>query len=257
MLALRLEVHKIYLNFKICPQEIQKILDSSEKGVIYISWGSLIRSETLPISKRNAILNAIHRLNNTVVLWKWENDSFPETQNNVYIRKWMPQAQILCHPNVKVFMTHGGLLGSSEAAYCGVPVISTPIHADQFLNSNLMQSRGMGLVLDYNDMTEDNIYNALSEVLSGKYQKSVKQISYAFKNRPMDPLELGVWWVEHIIKTGGSPLTKTIGSEFSWLKYFSVDVMIVIGILLGLLAWLVSHILNVVSTGSNVKIKKK
>lgn len=238
-------------------QEIQKILDSSETGVIYISWGSLIRSDTLPISKRNAILNAIHRLNNTVVLWKWENETFPETQNHVYIRKWMPQAQILCHPNVKVFMTHGGLLGSSEAAYCGVPVISTPIHADQFLNSQLMQSRGMGVILNYNDLNEENIYRALSDVLSGKYQKAVKQVSYAFRNRPMDPLELGIWWVEHIIETGGAPLTKTIGSEFSWFKYFSVDVMCVFGVLLGFVGWFTSHVLNVVSTGSSVKIKKQ
>lgn len=29
------------------------------------------------------------------------------------------------HPKVRVFMTHAGLLGSSEAAFCGVPVVSS------------------------------------------------------------------------------------------------------------------------------------
>lgn len=35
------------------------------------------------------------------------------------------------HPNVKAFITHGGLLGSSEAAHCGVPTIVTPMYGDQ------------------------------------------------------------------------------------------------------------------------------
>lgn len=35
------------------------------------------------------------------------------------------------HPKVRVFMSHGGLLGSSETAYCGVPVVATPMYGDQ------------------------------------------------------------------------------------------------------------------------------
>lgn len=38
---------------------------------------------------------------------------------------------VLGHPNVRAFVTHGGLLGSSEAAHCGVPVIVTPMYGDQ------------------------------------------------------------------------------------------------------------------------------
>lgn len=35
------------------------------------------------------------------------------------------------HPNVKAFVTHGGLLGSSEAAHCAVPTVVTPMYGDQ------------------------------------------------------------------------------------------------------------------------------
>lgn len=46
---------------------------------------------------------------------------------NVHVRSWMPQVDILCHPNVKAFMAHGGLLGTTEGVFCKVPMIITPI----------------------------------------------------------------------------------------------------------------------------------
>ncbi len=82
----------------------------------------MIRAESLPVEKREALLNAFAKFNQTII-WKWENDTLPNQPPNVYIRKWMPQREILCHSNVRAFLTHGGLLGSTEAAYCGVPVV--------------------------------------------------------------------------------------------------------------------------------------
>lgn len=83
----------------------------------------MIRAKTLPIDKREGLVEAFATFKQTVV-WKYENDTLPNQPSNVHIRKWMPQRDILCHPNVRVFMTHGGLLGISEAAYCGVAVVS-------------------------------------------------------------------------------------------------------------------------------------
>lgn len=82
----------------------------------------MIRANSLPVAKREALLKAFATFKETVV-WKWENETLPNKPPNVYVQKWMPQREILCHPNVRVFLTHGGLLGSTEAAYCGVPVV--------------------------------------------------------------------------------------------------------------------------------------
>lgn len=103
---------------------MQHILDSSEHGVIYVSWGSMIRAESLPVDKRESLVEAFATFKETV-LWKYENDTIPNQPPNVHIRKWMPQRDILCHPNVRVFLTHGGLLGITESAYCGVPIVSS------------------------------------------------------------------------------------------------------------------------------------
>lgn len=124
----------------------------------------MIRAESLPIEKRTAILQAFAMLPQRI-LWKWENESLPNQPSNVFIHKWMPQREILCHPKVRVFMTHGGLLGSSEAAYCGVPTVVTPMYGDQFLNGAAMVSRGFGNILGYDDITKENVYNALKKAL--------------------------------------------------------------------------------------------
>lgn len=89
-----------------------------------MSWGSIIRAASLPIERRESLLEAFSSLKQQI-LWKWEDDTLPNQPANVHIQKWMPQREILCHPNVLAFVTHGGLLSSSEAAYCGVPVVST------------------------------------------------------------------------------------------------------------------------------------
>lgn len=69
------------------------------------------------------------------------------------------------HPKVRVFMSHGGLLGSSEQAYCGVPSVVTPMYGDQFLNAAAIENRGMGVILPFTEMTTENIVKALKRVL--------------------------------------------------------------------------------------------
>lgn len=144
--------------------DLQKFLDNAENGVVFISWGSMIKAETMPVDKRDAIVRAMKRLKQRVI-WKWENESLANKPDNMYLSKWLPQRDILCHPNVKVFMTHAGLMGSSEAAYCGVPVVATPMYGDQFLNAAAMKQRGMGLILNYEDINENNVLRTVKKAL--------------------------------------------------------------------------------------------
>lgn len=79
--------------------DIKKILDSAKDGVIYVSWGSMIRAETLPDDKRTSLLKAFGSFRQTV-LWKWENSTLENQPKNVHIRKWMQQRDILCKLSV-------------------------------------------------------------------------------------------------------------------------------------------------------------
>lgn len=147
------------------PKDIQMFLDEAKDGVIYFSMGSNIRSTTLPVEKRDALLRTFASFKQKV-MWKWETDDLPGKPDNVFTKKWWPQDDILAHRNVKVFITHGGLLGSSEAIYHGVPVIGIPIFGDQELNMARAQRAGYGLTVNYKNLTQEALTWALNEVLT-------------------------------------------------------------------------------------------
>lgn len=51
--------------------------------------------------------------------------------SNIMVKKWMPQSDILAHPHVILFISHGGLFGTIEAIYSGIPLLFIPIYGDR------------------------------------------------------------------------------------------------------------------------------
>lgn len=94
---------------KPLPQDLQEYLDQSTNGVIIFSMGSLLPSSKMPIAQRDAFLTVFGQLKQNVI-WKFEDNSLPNIPANVRMEKWIPQSDILAHPNVVLFITHGGLL---------------------------------------------------------------------------------------------------------------------------------------------------
>jgi glucuronosyltransferase len=74
----------------------------------------------------------------------------------------------LAHPNVRLFITHGGMLSTQESIYRGVPIVGIPIYGDQPYNMARIVSFGIGIQLDYNNVTEQSLTWALNEVLNNK-----------------------------------------------------------------------------------------
>lgn len=72
------------------------------------------------------------------------------------------------HPNVKAFISHGGLLGTIEAVHCGVPIIVMPHFGDQHTNAKAIETSGGGVILRMSEVTEDTLYKALKKVLSSE-----------------------------------------------------------------------------------------
>ena len=62
-------------------------------------------------------------------------------------------------------MTHGGLNGLQETIYHGVPMLGLPLGGDQTLNIMRAARDGYGLKLDWKDVTEDTLNEALQSLL--------------------------------------------------------------------------------------------
>lgn len=84
----------------------------------------------MPPAKLRAFVEAFRTLKQKV-LWKYENESIPNLPDNVMVRKWMPQSDILAHKNVVLFVSHGGVFGKQEGVHRGVPMLFIPLYADQ------------------------------------------------------------------------------------------------------------------------------
>jgi glucuronosyltransferase len=77
---------------------------------------------------------------------------------------------IAAHPNIRLFITHGGQMSSLEAITRAVPVVGIPVFADQSKNMLMAVLAGYGLLIDFNNITTDSLTWAIQEAIeSPKY----------------------------------------------------------------------------------------
>jgi polyene glycosyltransferase len=132
--------------------ELSRWLDS-HPSVIYVGLGTLVRLSHAQIA---ALVTAFKRLGpNHHILWK-----LPDSQQallppgellptNLRIEHWIPsQLGVLAHPNVRVFLTHGGGNGFHEGIYFGKPLLAMPFWLDCYDFAVRAIDSGVGLALD-------------------------------------------------------------------------------------------------------------
>lgn len=90
------EIGGLHIPSKInpLPKDIAKFLDSAHEGVLYFSLGSMIKMTSMPEEKLDAILKVIGSIPRKVI-WKWEADELPRKLDNVMVRKWLPQFDVM------------------------------------------------------------------------------------------------------------------------------------------------------------------
>lgn len=209
---------------KPLPHDMQQFLDSAEHGAIFFSMGSVIQAFKWPEEKREALVRVFSKLKQKVI-WKYENETLPNKPDNVMISKWLPQSDILAHPNIKFFISHCGLLGTTEALHRGVPMLGFPVYADQMMNMAKTVARGSGVQVNFDDITEQAVSDAINELLSNpKYRENAQLISQRFKDRPMTPKQTVVFWTEYLARNKGAPYLSGRGKKLSFAELHLVDV---------------------------------
>jgi len=81
-------------------QDVEKYLERSTEGFIYISFGSLIKTKDLPLPTVQVFLNVIRQFPKIQFVWKWDKDALNQTNaadlpSNLLVRDWFNQQAIL------------------------------------------------------------------------------------------------------------------------------------------------------------------
>ncbi|XP_045507004.1 UDP-glucosyltransferase 2-like [Colias croceus] len=228
------------------PKELKTVLDSSKNGVIYISFGSNAKSSLLSPEKVAAMTKVLSKLPYDVI-WKWETDELPGKSSNIKIYKWLPQADLLKHPKVKLFITQGGIQSADETIDAAVPVIGIPMFYDQWYNVEKFVKHGVGLQIELSDLTETTFESAVRRVIEDKsFKNNIIRLRSLMREHPVPPLELAVWWVEHILRHGGQHL-RSPAAGLTWTQYYEVPlVFTVLGVCFSVLVVTVLLVLSLI-----------
>ena len=124
-------------------------LDSKNSGsVIFVSFGSMACTAPQQLvelglgleSSNKPFIWVIKAGDKSPEVEEWLADGFEERvkDRGLIIRGWAPQVMILWHKSIGGFMTHCGWNSTLEGICAGVPLITWPHFAEQFVNERLV-----------------------------------------------------------------------------------------------------------------------
>ncbi|XP_041972133.1 UDP-glucosyltransferase 2-like [Aricia agestis] len=211
---------------KELPKELKSFLDSSKNGVIYMSLGTNVITSILPEDIKETLFGVFSKLPYDILL-KWDNDEIPNQPSNVKVQKWYPQSTLLKHPKINLFITQGGLQSTDEAINAGVPLLAIPMLGDQWYNAEKYVRHKIGLKLDVHALTENVFHDAITTIITDKsYKQNMLRLRSLMREHPIQPVDLAVWWTEHIIKYGGDHLIPP-SAYLHWTEYYEVELVLI------------------------------
>ncbi|XP_063703616.1 UDP-glycosyltransferase UGT5-like [Culicoides brevitarsis] len=213
------------------PSDLQKFMDSSKDGVIYFCMGGTLKMKDLDLEKKKIIIEGLKKTKLPVII-KWDDDSTIQefsSKSKFFASNWLPQNDILANPKVKAYVTHGGLLSTTEAVYHGVPIIGIPIFGDQRTNINKFIKRGIAVKLDYENLSAESLSSTINNVIDDKkFSMTAKTLSHRFRDRPMTPVQTGKYWIEYILRHGNPDFMKSPAMKLNLIEYHNWDVFLTI-----------------------------
>ncbi|XP_053550259.1 UDP-glucuronosyltransferase 2C1-like [Bombina bombina] len=209
---------------KNLPQEIQEFMDASEEGVVVFTLGALVK--TLPPIIAREIAAGLAQLSERVI-WRYTGEKMDTLGNNTMTVSWLPQNDLLSHPNTKAFIAHGGENGVYEAIYHGVPIVGVPIFGDQYENILRLKTKGASVLLEnLGDLKAEDIFRAVRLVIDNpSYGNAMRELSRLHRDTPIPPLKAAVFWTEFVMRHGGAGHLRAAGTELPWYQYYLIDVI--------------------------------
>ncbi|XP_077470472.1 UDP-glucuronosyltransferase 1A1-like isoform X2 [Stigmatopora argus] len=196
---------------------------SGKHGFVIFTLGTALKK--IPIEMTQIFFDAFKQIPQKVI-WRYSGIVPDNTPENIKMMSWVPQNDLLAHPGARAFITHAGSHGLFEAICHAIPMVMLPLGGDQPDNAARLEDRGGGVVLDILSVTAEDLLQRLSEVINDiRYKENMKRLSALHKDRPVDPLDLSVYWTEFVMRHKGAGHLKAAAHELYWFQYFCLDVI--------------------------------
>ena len=208
------------------PEELQQYMDSHNEGVVYVSFGSALKPSQMPNATLKVFHDAFKELN-VPIIWKWDSDDVTGIPKNVKVLKWTPQNDLLSHPNLKVIVTHGGLLSIQEALYHKVPIVGIPLALDQTGNLLRAERNGYGIKLSLKGLNKMDMVSAIQRAMNDEQILTSTDSMHNLFTEYYDqtPMERAIKAIEYVIENRNSSFLKPIDvSHISWYQFYGYDI---------------------------------
>ena len=208
-------------------RQLKAWADAATEGFAVCAFGTVINAPDEQMIER--LFDGFERLNIPVAFKLRRMDMTESLKSklpkNVLLMEWLPQNDLLGHPNARLLISHAGCKGYEEAIYHGVPQLAFPFVIWQRRIAERMEALGFGRIGSLVSMTGPDIAKLGSELLTDeRYHERVKLISKVIKARK-HPAEVAADRVEEILQFGAEHLRPHASIQLSFFQFYMLDVL--------------------------------
>ncbi|XP_045296313.1 UDP-glucuronosyltransferase 3A2-like isoform X1 [Leopardus geoffroyi] len=235
---------------KPVPQEFENFISKfGDSGFVLVALGSIVsnyQSQEVLMEMNSAFANLSQG-----VIWKCKLSKWPKDVKlaaNVKIVDWLPQNDLLAHPRIRLFVTHGGMNSIMEAIQHGVPMVAIPVLKEQAENMVRVEAKKFGVSIQLKQIKAETLVLKMKEVIEDKrYKSAAVAASIIRRSHPLTPAQRLVGWIDHILQTGGAAHLKPHALQQPWHEQYLLDVFLfLLVVTLGTL-WLCGKLLGMVT----------
>ncbi|XP_054570300.1 UDP-glucuronosyltransferase 3A2-like [Eptesicus fuscus] len=234
------------------PQELEDfIAQFGEAGFVLVALGTVVN-----VTQSQQALEQMHRAFAQLpqgVIWKCSPSLWPKDlplAANVKLVDWLPQSDLLAHPSIRLFVTHGGMNSVMESIQHGVPMVGIPLFVDQPGNLIRVEAKHLGVSIPIEQLKAETLALKMKQVIGDKsYKSAAVAASIIRRSHPLTPAQRLVGWIDHILQTGGAAHLKPHAFQQPWYEQYLLDVFLfLLGVTLGTV-WLCGKLLGLVARG--------
>ncbi|XP_063692207.1 UDP-glycosyltransferase UGT4-like [Bolinopsis microptera] len=227
------------------PEDILKFIDEAPHGVIFVSFGTVLKPSKLSFASLMKLVNVFGRVRQRVI-WVFDDLSVIELTKNVMPVKYIDQQSVLAHPKVVLFITHAGHFSRQETIYHAVPCIAFPLFNPlQFANADYIQEKKIGIKFLIDAFSEEMLINGIMEVITNpKFKNNIQQLSNQMRDTLSSPLDTTIFWIHYSIRNRGCSYLKSHSMHLYWFQYYLIDVKIFVLVSTLLVLYVVTGILR-------------